>query len=204
MLSKHRRDSPQPNVAVLSGLSKLSQPIYTDSFLAELVREVHPFRITRNADFKIEEDEADDLLQAIEENIRQRRFGAVVRLAIQPGMPTRLRQLLLQNLNLDPDEVSTESAANCGLSVLIQLLKLDRPDLKDAPDVPRIPTAFRDLAQPQDLWDVLRQRDILLHHPYDSFQPVIDFIETAATDPNVLAIKQTLYRVGSNSPIVRP
>lgn len=171
-------------------------------FPTELVREVHPFRITRNADFEIEEDEADDLLLAIEENIRQRRFGAVVRLAVQPGMPTRLQQLLLQNLNLDPDELY-EIRGQLGLSVLIQLLKLDRPDLKDEPDVPRIPTQFRDLAQPQAMWDVLRQRDVLLHHPYDSFQPVIDFIETAATDPNVLAIKQTLYRVGSNSPIVR-
>ena len=171
-------------------------------FPTETIQEVHPFRITRNADFEIEEDEADDLLQAIEENIRQRRFGAVVRLAIQPGMPARLQQLLLQNLNLDTDELY-EIRGQLGLSVLIQLLKLDRPDLKDEPDVPRIPAPFRDLAQPQALWDVLRQRDVLLHHPYDSFQPVIDFIETAATDPNVLAIKQTLYRVGSNSPIVR-
>jgi polyphosphate kinase len=171
-------------------------------FPTETIQEVHPFRITRNADFEIEEDEADDLLQAIEENIRQRRFGAVVRLAIQPGMPARLRQLLLQNLNLDPDELY-EIRGQLGLSVLMQLLKLNRPDLKDEPDVPRIPAPFRDLAQPQALWDVLRQRDVLLHHPYDSFQPVIDFIETAATDPNVLAIKQTLYRVGNNSPIVR-
>lgn len=171
-------------------------------FPAEFVREVHPFRITRNADFDIEEDEADDLLQTIEENIRQRRFGAVVRLAIQPTMPTHLRQLLLQNLNLDADELY-EIRGQLGMSVLMQLLKLDRPDLKDAPDVPRIPALFRDLPQPHGLWDVLRQRDVLLHHPYDSFQPVIDFIETAATDPNVLAIKQTLYRVGSNSPIVR-
>ena len=171
-------------------------------FPTETIQEVHPFRITRNADFEIEEDEADDLLQAIEENIRQRRFGAVVRLAVQPGMPARLRQLLLQNLNLDPDELY-EIRGQLGLSVLMQLLKLNRPDLKDEPDVPRIPAPFRDLAQPQALWDVLRQRDVLLHHPYDSFQPVIDFIETAATDPNVLAIKQTLYRVGNNSPIVR-
>jgi len=171
-------------------------------FPTETIQEVHPFRITRNADFEIEEDEADDLLQAIEENIRQRRFGAVVRLAVQPGMPARLRQLLLQNLNLDPDELY-EIRGQLGLSVLMQLLKLNRPDLKDEPDVPRIPTPFRELTQPQALWDVLRQRDVLLHHPYDSFQPVIDFIETAATDPNVLAIKQTLYRVGNNSPIVR-
>lgn len=171
-------------------------------FPTELIREVHPFRITRNADFEIEEDEADDLLLAIEENIRQRRFGAVVRLAVQSGMPERLRQLLLQNLNLDNDDLY-EIRGQLGLSVLMQLLKFDRPDLKDQPDVPHIPAPFRDLAQPHALWDTLRQHDVLLHHPYDSFQPMIDFIETAATDPNVLAIKQALYRVGTNSPIVR-
>lgn len=171
-------------------------------FPSEHVRETHAFRITRNADFEIEEDEADDLLQTIEENVRQRRFGAVVRIAVQPNMPLRLRKLLLQNLNLDDDELY-EINGQLGLSALMHLLKLDRPDLKDEPDKPRIPSAFRDLSATQSLWDVIRARDVLLHHPYDSFQPVIDFIENAATDPHVLAIKQTLYRVGSNSPIVR-
>lgn len=171
-------------------------------FPSEHVHETHAFRITRNADFEIEEDEADDLLQAIEENVRQRRFGTVVRIAVQRGMPLRLRKLLLQNLNLDEDELY-EINGQLGLSALMQLLKLDRPDLKDEPDKPRTPSAFRDVTATHTLWDVIRQRDILLHHPYDSFQPVIDFIESAATDPHVLAIKQTLYRVGSNSPIVR-
>ncbi len=171
-------------------------------FPSEFVRETHAFRITRNADFEIEEDEADDLLQAIEENVRQRRFGTVVRLAVQQGMPVRLRKLLLQNLNLQDDELY-EINGQLGLSALMSLLKLDRPDLKDEPDKPRIPNVFRDITATHSLWDVIRQRDVVLHHPYDSFQPVIDFIESAATDPHVLAIKQTLYRVGSNSPIVR-
>lgn len=171
-------------------------------FPSEHVREVHAFRITRNADFEIEEDEADDLLQTIEENVRQRRFGAVVRLAVQQSMPLRLRKLLVQNLDLDDDELY-EINGQLGLSTLMQLLKLDRPDLKDDPDKPRIPPAFRELSASHTLWDVIRSRDVVLHHPYDSFQPVIDFIESAASDPHVLAIKQTLYRVGSNSPIVR-
>ena len=171
-------------------------------FPSEHVRETHPFRITRNADFEIEEDEADDLLQTIEENVRQRRFGAVVRIAVQPSMPLRLRKLLLQNLNLDDDELY-EINGQLGLSALMHLLKLERPDLKDVPDKPQIPSAFRDISVTQSMWDVIRTRDVLMHHPYDSFQPVIDFIENADTDPHVLAIKQTLFRVGSNSPIVR-
>ncbi len=171
-------------------------------FPTELVREVHAFRVTRNADFEIEEDEADDLLQTIEENVRQRRFGAVVRLAVQATMPARLRALLLQNLRLDDNDLY-EIRGQLGLSVLMQLLKLDRPELKDEPDAPRIPLSLRDAANPVALWDVIRQRDVLVHHPYDSFQPMIAFIESAASDPDVLAIKQTLYRVGSNSPIVK-
>lgn len=171
-------------------------------FPTEKVREAHAFRVTRNADFEIEEDEADDLLHTIEENVRQRRFGAVVRLAVQESMPVRLRNLLLQNLRLDDSDLY-EIRGQLGLSVLMQLLKLDRPELKDEPDLPRIPATLRDAANPIALWDVIRQRDVLVHHPYDSFQPMIAFIESAASDPDVLAIKQTLYRVGSNSPIVK-
>ncbi len=171
-------------------------------FPTEMVREVHAFRVTRNADFEIEEDEADDLLQTIEESVRQRRFGAVVRLAVQATMPTRLRALLLQNLRLDENDLY-EIRGQLGLSVLMQLLKLNRSELKDEPDVPRTPQALRDAANPASLWDNIRQRDVMMHHPYDSFQPMIAFIEAAASDPDVLAIKQTLYRVGSNSPIVK-
>ena len=171
-------------------------------FPGEDVQESHAFRITRNADFEIEEDEADDLLHTIEEGVRQRRFGAVVRLAVQPDMPQRIRSLLLQNLHLDDDDLY-EIHGQLGLSILMQLLKLDRPDLMVEPDMPRTPHVFRELGHTNHLWEVLQQRDILLHHPYDSFQPVINFIEAAASDPDVLAIKQTLYRVGSNSPIVK-
>ena len=170
-------------------------------FPAENVLAVHAFRITRNADFEIEEDEADDLLATIEENIRQRRFGTVVRIAVQHNMPASLRSLLLNNLDLDSDDLY-EIRGQLGLSALMALLKIDRPELKDVPLAGRIPAALRDMQVPGQLWSTLRQRDVLLHHPYDAFQPVIDFIESAASDPDVLAIKQTLYRVGSNSPIV--
>lgn len=167
-------------------------------FPGERVHAVHAFRITRNADFEIEEDEADDLLATIEENVRQRRFGAVVRIAVQHDMPAELRSLLLNNLHLDPDDLY-EIRGQLGLSALMQLTKLDRPELKDAPLPTRVPALVRD---PGALWATIRQRDVLMHHPYDSFQPVIDFIDAAASDPDVLAIKQTLYRVGNNSPIV--
>jgi polyphosphate kinase len=170
-------------------------------FPAENVLAVHAFRITRNADFEIEEDEADDLLATIEENIRQRRFGTVVRIAVQHNMPASLRSLLLNNLDLDSDDLY-EIRGQLGLSALMALLKIDRPELKDVPMAGRIPLPLRDMQVPGQLWSTLRQRDVLLHHPYDAFQPVIDFIESAASDPDVLAIKQTLYRVGSNSPIV--
>lgn len=170
-------------------------------FPAENVLAVHAFRITRNADFEIEEDEADDLLATIEENIRQRRFGTVVRIAVQHNMPASLRSLLLNNLDLDSDDLY-EIRGQLGLSALMALLKIDRPELKDVPLAGRIPVPLRDMQVPGQLWSTLRQRDVLLHHPYDAFQPVIDFIESAASDPDVLAIKQTLYRVGSNSPIV--
>jgi polyphosphate kinase len=170
-------------------------------FPAETVLAVHAFRITRNADFEIEDDEADDLLAAIEENIRQRRFGTVVRIAVQHDMPASLRVLLLNNLHLESDDLY-EIRGQLGLSALMSLLKIDRPELKDTTLSARIPTPLRDMQIPGQLWNTLRQRDVVMHHPYDSFQPVIDFIDTAATDPDVLAIKQTLYRVGNNSPIV--
>lgn len=163
------------------------------------VVEVYPFRVTRNADVEIEEDEADDLLATIEQGLRQRRFGEVVRLAIDDGMPERICQLLAANLKIGPEDIYSVRGP-LGLSDLMQLTRLDRPDLKDPPYVPRLPAVLKNGA---NIFDAIRQGDILLHHPYHSFTPIIDFIQAAAEDPNVLAIKQTLYRVGRNSPIVQ-
>ncbi|GIV89996.1 MAG: polyphosphate kinase [Chloroflexus sp.] len=163
------------------------------------VVEVYPFRVTRNADVEIEEDEADDLLATIEQGLRQRRFGEVVRLAIDSGMPERICQLLAANLKVSPDDIYTVRGP-LGLSDLMQLTNLDRPDLKDPPYVPRVPTILKNSGT---IFEAIKKNDILLHHPYHSFSPVIDFIQAAAEDPNVLAIKQTLYRVGRNSPIVQ-
>jgi polyphosphate kinase len=159
----------------------------------------YPFRVTRNADMEIEEDEADDLLETIEEGVRQRRFGEVVRLTVDVSMPDRIARLLLTNLKISPQDLYTVRGP-LGLADLMSLMRLDRPDLKDAPHVPVVPAQLRGGA---NIFEAIRQGDILLHHPYHSFSPVVDFIRQAAEDPQVLAIKQTLYRAGSNSPIVQ-
>ncbi|PDW02989.1 polyphosphate kinase 1 [Candidatus Viridilinea mediisalina] len=163
------------------------------------VIESYPFRVIRNADMEIEEDEADDLLATIEQGVRQRRFGEVVRLTIDDSMPERIAHLLQTNLKIGPTDCYTVRGP-LALTDLMALTRLDRPDLKAPIHVPVLPMALRGGV---DIFEVLRNGDVLLHHPYHTFAPVIDFINTAAEDPDVLAIKQTLYRVGSNSPIVR-
>jgi len=158
----------------------------------------HPFRVTRDAEVIIQELEAEDLLQTIERSVRKRRFGSVVRLTIDPSMPEKIRSILAENLNLEPQDIYTV-APPLGFSDLIQIYSLDRYDLKYRPFLPSIPRALKEA---EDIFAAIRRQDILLHHPYDSFSPVIEFLQAAAHDPNVLAIKQTLYRVGRNSPVV--
>ncbi|HEX6818228.1 MAG TPA: polyphosphate kinase 1 [Ktedonobacterales bacterium] len=158
----------------------------------------HPFRVLRDADIEIATDEAGDLLSTVEQTLIERRFGATINLTVQPEMPAHVRELLRENLELVSENVF-ECDAPLGLSDLGELLDLDRPDLKDAPVVARVPVELR---RGQDPFAAIRKSDLLLHHPYDAFSSVAEFIDTAARDPQVLAIKQTLYRVGSNSPIV--
>lgn len=160
--------------------------------------EAHPFRVTRDADFEIQEDEADDLLRTVERSLRRRRFGPVVRLEISRAMPAHMRTMLMHNLQVGSQDVY-EADEMLGMSSLMRLLDINRYDLKDRPFVPHVPPV---LAGREDIFSVIRRGDVLLHHPYDSFTPVVDFIKQAADDPQVVAIKQTLYRVGSNSPVV--
>jgi polyphosphate kinase len=174
--------------------------------LAELfpgyeIVESHPFRITRNADLEIEADEASDLMEAMEATVRRRRFGFVVRLTVAQGTPEHIVQLLASNLKVKPEDIY-ESKGPLGISGLMSIMKVDRPDLKDPPYMPVIHPRLRNLENRGEIFDAIREGDILLHHPYDSFVPVVDFLKAAARDPNVLAIKQTLYRAGSNSPVV--
>ncbi len=158
----------------------------------------YDFQVTRNADFVIEEDEAADLLQAIEDEIEGRWFGHSVRLVVTEAMPGELRDWLARNLNIDPGAVYAVPEP-LGLADLEELTHLDRGDLLYPPFTPRVPPEIRGA---RSITSAIRQGDILLYHPFDSFSPVVEFVRAAAADPDVLAIKQTLYRVGSNSPIV--
>ena len=156
------------------------------------------FRITRDADFEIEEDEAADLLASIEKQVDNRHFGSVVRLEIDQATPDHIRDILIRNLSLAPYQVYAQDLP-LGLSGLMELLRIDRPDLKYPPFLPAVPESLNKNESP---FSVIRREDVVLYHPYDSFTPVVDFVREAATDPHVLTIKQTLYRVGTNSPVV--
>ncbi|RMH69718.1 MAG: polyphosphate kinase 1 [Gemmatimonadetes bacterium] len=168
-------------------------------FLGYDVLECYPFQVTRDADLEIAEDEADDLLETVEREVNKRRWGKAVRLAIDHCMPDKIRGILADSLNLHPQDVY-EVKGPLNLSDFMQLYKLDRPDLKDKPFTPR---SVPDVQGYNTIFDAIQEKDILLHHPYESFNSVIDFVRTAAEDPNVLAIKMTLYRTGVDSPILR-
>ncbi len=163
---------------------------------------VHPFRIIRDADVEIQEIEADDLLETMEQSIRRRRFGSVVQVAVYDSMPENIRRLLLENLRIRSSDLFVQSKP-LGMAGLWHLYdSVERHDLKYPAYKPRVVPQFRNLTLANDVFAAIREGDILLHHPYDSFSSVIDFLNAAARDPQVLAIKQTLYRVGYNSPVV--
>ena len=168
------------------------------------VREHHTFRVTRNEDVEVEEDDAENLLKAMEKELLRRRFGPPVRLELATGISPRIRSLLVRELGMAEDEVY-ELPAPLDMTGLNLIADLDRPELQ----YPRfVPTTHRQLAEvesatPSDVFARIRERDILLHHPYDSFSTSVQtFLEQAAADPQVLAIKQTLYRTSGDSPIV--
>ena len=165
------------------------------------VLESHPFHVTRDADMAIKELEAEDLLETIEEGIRQRRFQSVVRLMVTQDMPQPILEILSNNLEVGPTEVY-RTFHPLALKRLMSLYNLPRPELKDPPFVPAIPELLAEVSEEEDVFAAIRKRDILMHHPFDSFQPVIEFVRQAARDPNVLAIKTCLYRVGRNAPVV--
>jgi polyphosphate kinase len=164
--------------------------------------ESHPFRVTRDADVMIQELEASDLLESIEKGVRQRRFGSVVRVSVNKEMPDHIRDILIENLQMEPNDVYTLGGP-LGPSNLMNLYQVERFDLKDTSFVPTVPSPLQEESYDGNIFAAIRQNDILLHHPYDSFIPVVDFLHSAAKDENVLAIKQTLYRVGRNSPVVK-
>lgn len=162
------------------------------------IEAVYPFRVTRNTDMEIQEEEADDLLLTIEESLRRQHFGFVVRLEIDHSMPDNVQEILMNNLQIGSFDVYQVNGP-LGLSSLWELRDLERPRLKDPVFQPTLPPPLR---SSDNIFNILKRQDVLLHHPYDSFLPVVDFVEAAADDPKVLAIKLTLYRVGPNPPIV--
>lgn len=180
------------------------------------IQEYHPFRITRDADLALEEDEADDLLLAIEQELRKRRMGGTtVRLEIKSHTPEPIRSRLLQDLELTENDLY-EVDGLLGLRDLMYFMALPLPELKDPPRQSVVPSRLQRLREPslnsealeleegQDFFAVIREKDLLVHHPYQSFSStVVNFITHAAYDPNVLAIKMTLYRTSGDSPIVK-
>src|ERR687894_22122 len=192
---------PTPGVREEMKLVRVEEVIAAN--LAELFsgKEIlasYVFQVTRNADFVIEEDEAADLLQTIEDELSGRWFGQSARLVVTDSMPEELRGWLTENLGVDQNSVYA-APEPLGLADFEEFTHLDRGDLLYPPITPHIPDEIRSA---RSITSEIRNGDILLYHPYDSFAPVVEFVRAAASDPDVLAIKQTLYRVGSNSPIV--
>ncbi len=164
----------------------------------------HIFRVTRNEDLEVEEDDAENLLKALERELMKRRFGPPVRLEVEESIDPHVLDLLVSELGVSPDEV-VQVPGPLDLTFLWTLVGLDRGDLKEAPFVPK---TNRELAEVEtaaepDVLDTMREKEVLLHHPYDSFSTSVQrFLEQAAADPHVLAIKQTLYRTSGDSPII--
>ena len=193
----------QPGRFVL--LDQVIEANLDELFRGMEILETHLFRVTRDADIAIEEDEADDLLLAIEEEVRRRRFGEAVRLEVERSMPDVTRRILSKGIGVLDDDVY-EVAGMLDLTALWQLVDLDRPDLKATPYLPVVPTRLMppDEEDRVDVFAQIRAGDLLVHHPYESFTASVEqFIAQAADDPEVLTIKQTLYRTSGDSPIVQ-
>ncbi len=167
-------------------------------FPGKTIRDVHMFRITRDADLEIRESISSSLLETIQEELDRQLFGFVVRLTIEPSMPVEWRNWLAMRLNVEAIDMFVMDRP-LGFADLFEIYLIDRPELKDPPLNPRIPQVFRDSGS---IFEAMKRHEIMLYHPYDSFNPVIDLISQASADPEVVAIKQTLYRIGSQSPVV--
>jgi polyphosphate kinase len=201
-------------VSLPTHLSPEGQKIYIfqSSIVSQYIDQLFPglrvegcyaFRVTRNSELYLDEDEADNLLEAMQESLQRRRRGDAVRLEVQRGADPQVVEALLQTFELDATDLY-EADGPVNLPRLMAVYSAEkRADLKDPAFAPSVPRALRGVETPDALFGAIRHHDILLHHPYESFQPVVDFVEMASQDPNVLAIKQTVYRASAHSPIVR-
>lgn len=201
LISIHSEETEQ-------GRSKRTEMVFLEDMIAENldllfpgmdVRAAYPFRVTRDADIEIEEDEADDLLTAVEESIGKRWVGKPVRIEVSSWMDQSVCSMMAEKLAGYP-HMFYRTGGPIGMADLMCLFDLNRPDLKDTPFIPTIP---KKMDNEGDLFRTIKSRDIILFHPYESFQPVINLLNQAAHDPDVLAIKMTLYRSGARSPIIR-
>jgi polyphosphate kinase len=168
-------------------------------FLGGTVESAHLFRVVRDADLELDQAEAEDLLQTVEGRLKQLRHGPISLLQLEADMPARMRQVLVEGLGISPDEV-VQLPGRLGLSDWAQLTRLHRPELKDPVFVPR--SLWRRDEDPTVIFDRIRDQDQLVHHPYESFATVESFVQAAAVDPHVVAIKMTLYRIGAQSPLL--
>ena len=173
----------------------------TSLFPGMKVVESHPFHVTRDAEVAIRELESDDLLETVEEAVWRRRFRKPVRLQTDITMPDRVLDMLVENLHVEASDVFRVDGP-LDISRIRELAQTDRPGLTDPPFEPHTPEYFSPQSE-EDIFSVIRRGDRVLHHPFDSFQPVVELLRKAAADPDVRAIKMTLYRVGKNSPIVK-
>jgi len=198
-----RRDGTVPHHHWFVWLEQLIAAHVGELFPGMTVLAAAPFRVIRDADIEIQELEAGDLLETMSERIYERQFGDAVRLETAASMSETSRRVLVANLEIDPkDEITLDGPLD--LSGLWQLHGIERHGLHDPSFTPAVPYALRaEAREGQSIFALIRQGDVLLHHPYESFEPVVDFIRASARDERVLAIKQTLYRVGRNSPVVR-
>ncbi len=183
-------------------LEQLVTANLAELFPGMVIEEAHPFHVTRDADSEIQDLEAGDLLESVEEGVWQRRFADVVRVQVDEAMPAPILEILTKNMELEREDIYKFAGGPLALVRVRSLTKIDRPDLKFAPFVPVIPPALLREGEEEDIFASIRRSDILLQHPFESFQPVITLLQKAARDPDVLAIKITLYRVGRNAPIV--
>ncbi|MBC3887743.1 RNA degradosome polyphosphate kinase [Acetobacterium paludosum] len=180
-------------------IEDLISPFVNELFTGYDVKQVTEFRITRNGDLAIDEDEAEDLLIEIEKSIQQRKWGASIKLEVSKTMSKKMKKWLMNELEIEENELY-ELKGNLDLTCFMKFQ--GRPEFEDLREPRYIPLMSNEFYGREDIFDVIREKDRLLHHPYQSFNTVIDFVRTAASDPDVLAIKQTLYRVSGDSPII--
>jgi polyphosphate kinase len=163
------------------------------------VKGAHLFRVVRDTDLEIEEDEADDLLESVDRSLKQLRRGAIALLHVEADIPTRVLNILAENFEVT-DDVVVRTADRLGFADWSQLTRIHRPELKDPPYSPR--GLWRADEDPEAIFDQIRYQDVLVHHPFESFRSVETFLRVAVEDPHVIAIKMTLYRIGANSPLI--